>query len=74
VQIGTAVRVPSFTRTMEFLVAGVIAGVLLALALARVIWVVISQAVDNLLAWAVYTFGNDEAVKQQKEADDRRDP
>lgn len=73
-QIGTAVRVPSFTRTMEFLVAGVIAGVLLALALARVIWVVISQAVDNLLAWAVYTFGNDEAVKQQKEADDRRDP
>lgn len=54
--------------------AGVIAGVLLALALGRVIWIVIGRAVDNLLAWAIYTFGNDEAVKRQKEADHGRGP
>ena len=59
---------------MEFLFAGAIAGIVLALALARVIWVLVSQAVNNLLAWATYTFGNDEAVKRQKEADGRRDP
>jgi hypothetical protein len=56
---------------MELLLAGVIAGVLLALALARVIWVVVSQAVDNLFTWAIYTFGNDEAMKRQEEADGR---
>jgi hypothetical protein len=55
---------------MELLLVGAIVGVLLALALAKVIWVVISQAVDNLLAWATYTFGNDDAVERQKEADD----
>ena len=54
---------------MEFIVVGAIVGLVLALALAKVVWVVISQAVDNLLAWATYTFGNEDAVKRQKEAD-----
>lgn len=56
---------------MELILVAVLGGVVLALVLWRVIWAVVSQAVDNLLAWAVYTFGNDEAVKRQKEDDDR---
>ena len=52
---------------MELLLAGVIAGVLLALALARVIWVVVSQAVDNLLDWATLHFGNERAVREVQE-------
>ena len=59
---------------MELALVAILGGVVLALALARVIWIVISQAVDNLLAWAIYTFGNDEAVKRRKEDDGRRDP
>ena len=43
--------------------AGAIAGMLLALALARVIWVVVSQAVDNLLDWAILHFGNERAAR-----------
>ena len=52
---------------MEFIVAGAIAGVLLAIALAKVIWVVVSQAVDNLLDWVVLQFGNEKAVREIEE-------
>lgn len=54
---------------MEFIIAGAIAGVLLAIALFRVIWIVVSRAVDNLFRWTVYTFGNDEAVRRLKESE-----
>ncbi|HWC14120.1 MAG TPA: hypothetical protein VG929_05950 [Actinomycetota bacterium] len=49
---------------MEILLAGTIAGVLLAIVLFKVIWVVVGRAVDNLLNWAIYNFGNDEAVRR----------
>ena len=48
---------------MELLLAGAIAGILLALALARVIWIVISQAVDNLVDWAILSFVNERAAR-----------
>ena len=52
---------------MEIIIAGVIAGVLLAVALLKVLWVVVSRAVDNLLSWAIYNFGNEEAVRRWRE-------
>ena len=52
---------------MEFLIAGAIAGVLLALALARVIWEVISAAVENLLDCTILHFGNDRAAREVEE-------
>ena len=55
---------------MELIIAGVIAGLLLAVALFKVIWTVISSAVDNLYRWAIYNFGNEEAVRRQKEFDE----
>lgn len=55
---------------MEFIIAGAIAGVLLAIALAKVIWVVISGAVDNLYRWLIYSFGNENAVRALKDSDD----
>ena len=55
---------------MELILVAVLGGVVLALALWKVIWIVVSQAVDNLLTWAIFTFGNDEAVKRQKEDDE----
>lgn len=54
---------------MEIILAGAIAGVLLAIALFKVIWVVVGRAVENLLDWAIYNFGNDEAVRRLKEKD-----
>lgn len=52
---------------MEILIAVAIAGTLLAVALARVLWMVISRAVDNLIAWAIYNFGNEKAVRRLKD-------
>ncbi len=51
---------------MEILIAGVVGGILLALVLLRVIFLVVGSAVDNLLDWLVLTFGNDEAVARLK--------
>lgn len=52
---------------MELLIAAVAGGVILALGLARVIWVVVSRAVDNGLDWLVVNFGNDRAAKRVEE-------
>lgn len=52
---------------MELLIAAVIGGVLLAVVLLRVIWVVVSRAVDNGLDWLVLTFGNDRAARSVEE-------
>lgn len=52
---------------MELLIAAVAGGVILALGLARVIWVVVSRAVDNGLDWLVFNFGNEGAAKRVEE-------
>lgn len=52
---------------MELLIAAVVGGVILALVLARVIWVVVSRAVDNGLDWLVVNFGNERAAKRVEE-------
>lgn len=52
---------------MELLIAAVVGGVILALGLARVIWVVVSRAVDNGLDWLVINFGNESAAKRVEE-------
>lgn len=54
---------------MELIIAGAIAGLLLAIALFKVVWMVVSRAVDNLFRWTIYTFGNDEAVRRLKESE-----
>ena len=48
---------------MEWIVGAAIAGVLLAIALFKLIWIVVGSAVGNLFDWAVYTFGNEGAVR-----------
>lgn len=52
---------------MELIIAGAIAGLLLALALLKVIWVVASAAVDNFLDWAILQFGNKTAARAVEE-------
>lgn len=55
---------------MELILVAVFGGVVLALALWKVIWIVVSSAVDNLYRWAIYSFGNEEAVRRLKESDE----
>lgn len=52
---------------MELLVGAVVAGILLAAALWKVIWRVVSGAVDNGLDWLIHTFGNDAAARRVEE-------
>lgn len=52
---------------MELLIAAVIGGVLLALVLLRLIWTVVSAAVDNGLDWLIHTFGNERAAREVEE-------
>lgn len=47
---------------MELLIAGIVGGVVLALAAFKIIYLIVGPAVDNLISWAVVTFGNDDAV------------
>lgn len=54
---------------MELVLAGVIAGLVLAIALFKVLWVVVSPAVENLYRWAIYSFGNEDAVRRQRESE-----
>jgi hypothetical protein len=51
-------------RAWELLVEAGIAGVLLAIVLLRVTWLVISRAVDNGLDWLIHTFGNERAAQR----------
>jgi len=53
---------------VELIIAGIIGGILLALALAKLIYEVVSHAVDNLLDWVIHTFGNAEAVEKREAA------
>ena len=58
---------------MEFIVAGAIVGLLVAIALAKVIWIVVSQAVDNLLDWAILHFGNERAAREVEDKARRKE-
>ena len=49
---------------MELLIAAVVGGILLAIALAVGIWKIVSRAVDNGLDWLIHTFGNEQAAKR----------
>ena len=52
---------------MEFLIAAVIGGVVLAIAVMTVLWKVFSKAFDNGLDWLIHTFGNEQAAKKIEE-------
>lgn len=52
---------------MELVIAAVIGGVILALLLLKLIWTVVSAAVDNGLDWLIHTFGNDRAAREVEE-------
>lgn len=49
---------------VELLIAAVIGGVVFALVLLKLIWTVVSAAVENGLDWMIHTFGNDRAARQ----------
>ena len=57
---------------MELIIAGAIAGLLLAVALFKVIWVLVSSATDNLFDWLVHNFGNERAAREVEEKWKRR--
>jgi fatty acid desaturase len=52
---------------MEFLIVAVIGGVLLAFILMKLIWIVVSGAVDNGVDWLIHTFGNESARAEVEE-------
>jgi hypothetical protein len=52
---------------VELLIAAVVGGILLAIALAAGIWKIVSRAVDNGLDWLIHTFGNEQAAKTIEE-------
>ena len=46
---------------MELFIAAAVGGVLLAIVLIKLIWIVVSGAVDNGVDWLIHTFGNESA-------------
>lgn len=52
---------------MELIIAAVVGGVLLAIVLMKLIWNVVSRAVDNGMDWLIHTFGNERAAKEIEE-------
>lgn len=51
---------------MELLIAAVLGGVVLAFVTMVAIWKVVSAAVDNLLRWLIYNFGNERSATELK--------
>jgi hypothetical protein len=52
---------------VELLIAAVVGGVLLTVALMTVLWKIVSAAVDNGLDWLIHTFGNESAAREVEE-------
>lgn len=46
------------------LIVVVVAGIAFGLVLARLIYVVVGRAINNLVDWAISNFGNPEAVER----------
>jgi len=57
---------------MELLIAAVVTGVVIAVALAVTLWKVIARAVDNAFDWLISTFGNERASREVEERRRRR--
>lgn len=56
---------------MELLIAAVIGGVLLALVLLKLIWTVVSAAVDNGLDWLIHTLATNVQPARSKRNGER---
>ena len=52
---------------MELVLAAVLGGVVLAIAVVTVAWKVFSRAFDNGFEWLIHTFGNEQAAKKIEE-------
>lgn len=52
---------------MELIIGGIIGGILLAIFLMKLIWSVVSPAVENGTDWLIHTFGNERAAKEVEE-------
>ena len=52
---------------MELVLAAVLVGVVLMIAVITVAWKVFSRAFDNGLEWLIHTFGNEQAAKKIEE-------
>lgn len=52
---------------MELIIAAIVGGILLAGLLWKLIVLIVGPAVDNLIAWVIYNFGNEEAVRRWQE-------
>ena len=52
---------------MEMIIAGILGGILLAVLLMKLIWIVVSGAVENGLDWLIHTFGNERAAREVEE-------
>ena len=59
---------------MGFLIGAVVVGLVLTLVLMRVLYVIVSRAVDNTIRWTIYNFGNEDAVRRMREIDSPDDP
>ena len=59
---------------MEFLIAAVVAGIVLAVALMTMLWKVFSRAFNNGFEWLIHTFGNEQAAKKIEEKWRQRRP
>ena len=55
---------------MTLIAIAVIGGVVFALVLFRLIYIVVGRAVDNAIRWAIYNFGNPDAVRRLEERDE----
>ena len=58
---------------MELIIAAAIGGLLLATVLMKLVWTVISAAVENGMDWFIHTFGNDRAARQVEEKWEHRE-
>lgn len=55
---------------MGFLFGAIVVGTLIAFLVIRLIYVVVGRAVDNSIRWAIYNFGNDEALRRLRESEE----
>ncbi len=58
---------------MEILIGLAVVTILLVAAIFIATWKIVGAAVENVLDWLIYTFGNDRAVEQLEEKWRQRD-
>lgn len=57
--------------TMTKVIIIIVIAVILVFALFRSLYVIVGRAVDNAIDWTIYTFGNEDAVRQLRERNRR---